>query len=113
MEPKDKLLLSTIAVGLMSLSPAQIVRAWESPAYRRTLTKEQKEKIPVNPAGQLMMAGVAGDFASTTNNCSTDNCSGNNCSTDNCSGSNCSTNNCSGNNCSTDNCSGINCGMMG
>jgi mersacidin/lichenicidin family type 2 lantibiotic len=117
------LLSAFVAVtGLMQQAPAhelsveQIVRAWEDPEYRQTLTEEQKKLLPANPAGEILCSDMAGNtlcFVATNNDgCSTDNCSGNRCSTDACSGNRCSTDACSGNRCSTDACSGHRCGMI-
>ena len=92
-----------------ALTPEQIVRAWEDPEYRNSLTESQWNKLPPNPAGDVERSEFTGDLLASGNNCSGNNCSGNNCSGNNCSGDNCSGNNCSGNNCSGNNCSGNNC----
>ncbi|MEY4277663.1 MAG: hypothetical protein RI975_929 [Pseudomonadota bacterium] len=97
------------------LTPEQIVKAWEDPSFRSSLTKEQWEALPPNPAGEVRSSEFKGDIKMASgnfcsgNNCSGNNCSGNNCSGNNCSGNNCSGNSCSGNNCSGNNCSGNNC----
>jgi len=98
------------------LKTEDIIRAWEDPKFRGSLTESQWEALPENPAGSVAKAEFSGDLAQSSNddcsgnNCSGNNCSGNNCSGDNCSGNNCSGNNCSGDNCSGNNCSGNNCG---
>jgi mersacidin/lichenicidin family type 2 lantibiotic len=38
-------------VNSLHLSPEMIVRAWKSPAFRQTLSKEQLSALPANPAG--------------------------------------------------------------
>ena len=92
------------------LSTEEIVRAWQDPAFRNSLSKEQWEALPANPAGMVKSGEFKGDFQlASGNNCSGNNCSGNNCSGNNCSGNSCSGNGCSGNNCSGNNCSGNNC----
>ncbi len=92
-----------------SLSSEQIVRAWEDPEYRNSLTESQWNMLPENPAGKIERSEFSGGLLASGNNCSGNNCSGNNCSGNNCSGNSCSGNNCSGNNCSGNNCSGNNC----
>ncbi len=50
---------AAIALGGLTASPQaqltieQIVRAWESPEYRQTLTQEQLAQLPENPAGEV------------------------------------------------------------
>ena len=92
------------------LTPEQVVKAWESPEYRRSLTESQWLQLPEHPAGEIERSEFSGNLMASGNNCSGNNCSGNNCSGNNCSGDNCSGNNCSGNNCSGNDCSGNNCG---
>lgn len=119
-----KMILTTIAAvtGLMHqaeahhLTPQEIVRAWEDPEYRQTLTEEQRALLPANPAGEIQFTPRAGNtlhFVTLANassdNCSSSNCSSNNCSSSNCSSSNCSSDNCSSSNCSSNNCSSSNC----
>jgi mersacidin/lichenicidin family type 2 lantibiotic len=122
-ETKKHILSTIVAVsGILhgaqtaQLTAEQIVKAWEDPEYRQTLTEEQRKLLPANPAGEILCSDLAGNtlYYESSNNdgCSTDNCSGNRCSTDACSGSRCSTDACSGNRCSTDACSGHRCGMM-
>ena len=54
-----KVLTAVVALqGLAASSPnvltvEQIVRAWESPEYRETLTAEQLKQLPANPAGEI------------------------------------------------------------
>ena len=97
-------------VSSSALTTEQIVKAWETPEYRASLTEAQWDAMPENPAGSVENAEFSGDLAQVSgNNCSGNNCSGNNCSGNNCSGNNCSGNSCSGNNCSGNNCSGNNC----
>ena len=92
------------------LSPEEIVKAWEDPTFRNSLSKSQWDALPPNPAGEIKNGQFKGDWLMASgNNCSGNNCSGNNCSGNNCSGNSCSGNNCSGNNCSGNNCSGNNC----
>jgi len=93
------------------LSPLEIVKAWEDPSFRNSLSKAQWDALPPNPAGEIRGGEFNGDLqmVASGDNCSGNNCSGNNCSGNNCSGNNCSGNSCSGNNCSGNNCSGNNC----
>ena len=92
------------------LSTEDVIRAWEDTKFRSSLTEEQWNALPQNPAGQLRTGEFQGDLQlASGNNCSGNSCSGNNCSGNNCSGNNCSGNNCSGNSCSCNNCSGNNC----
>jgi mersacidin/lichenicidin family type 2 lantibiotic len=92
------------------LSAEEIVKAWQDPSFRNSLSKEQWDALPPNPAGEVRSGQFKGDLQMASgNNCSGNNCSGNNCSGNNCSGNSCSGNNCSGNNCSGNGCSGNNC----
>lgn len=77
------------------LSPEEIVKAWQDPSFRESLSNKQWEALPPNPAGEIR----GGEFKGNVQLASGNNCSGNNCSGNNCSGNNCSGNNCSGNNC--------------
>ena len=58
-ETKMNILMSVLAVsglaasGTVRLTLEQIVRAWESPEFRQTLTAEQQRQLPANPAGDL------------------------------------------------------------
>lgn len=119
-----KMILTAMAAvtGLMHqaeshhLTPAEIVRAWEDPEYRLTLSEEQRANLPANPAGDIQFTPRAGNtlhFVTLANassdNCSSSNCSSNNCSSSNCSSDNCSSSNCSSSNCSSNNCSSSNC----
>lgn len=36
------------------LSAEEIVRAWEDPEYRRSMTPEQKKMMPAHPAGEII-----------------------------------------------------------
>ena len=102
--------LGSKASAKAQLTSDQIIRAWQDPVFRGSLTKEQWEALPPNPAGDLRSGEFKGNLQMASgNNCSGNNCSGNNCSGNNCSGNNCSGNNCSGNNCSGNNCSGNRC----
>ena len=71
------------------LSAREIVKAWEDPEYRNSLTDSQWSQLPENPAGKIENSQLAGDLNSSGNNCSGNNCSGNNCSGNNCSGNTC------------------------
>jgi mersacidin/lichenicidin family type 2 lantibiotic len=59
------ILAASAVTGLMGqanslhLSPEMIVRAWKSPAFRQTLSKEQLAALPQSPAG-LAVLPVAG-----------------------------------------------------
>lgn len=101
---------STKIQAKIQLSSDEIARAWQDPSYRNSLSKEQWDSLPANPAGNVKSGEFKGDIQlASGNNCSGNNCSGNNCSGNNCSGNACSGNNCSGNGCSGNNCSGNNC----
>ncbi len=58
-DSRKKLLGAAIALGGLAASPQgeltieQIVRAWQSPEYRQTLTAEQISQLPSNPAGEI------------------------------------------------------------
>lgn len=39
------------------LSPEQIARAWQDPVYRSSLTPQQKNMLPANPAGEIASSG--------------------------------------------------------
>lgn len=120
MNVRRKLLLrlaGLIGLGVASkanakiqLTPDQIVKAWQDPNFKKSLSKDQWDALPENPAGKVTSGEFKGDMQlASGNNCSGNNCSGNNCSGNSCSGNNCSGNGCSGNNCSGNNCSGNNC----
>jgi mersacidin/lichenicidin family type 2 lantibiotic len=91
------------------LTPEQIVRAWESPEYRNTLTESQWSQLPANPAGEIERSEFSGNLVASGNGCSGNGCSGNGCSGNGCSGNGCSGNGCSGNGCSGNGCSGNGC----
>ena len=94
----------------------EIIKAWESPEFRASLTDAQWEALPENPAGSVENSEFSGDLAQVSGNgcsgngCSGNGCSGNGCSGDGCSGNGCSGNGCSGNGCSGNSCSGLSCG---
>ncbi len=54
-----KMACAVIALGGLAANPQvqltveQIVKAWESPEYRQTLTEEQLRQLPANPAGEV------------------------------------------------------------
>ena len=96
---------SSKANAKVQLTPEEIVKAWEDPVFRNSLTKDQWDALPPNPAGEIR----SGEFKGNLQIASGNNCSGNNCSGNSCSGNNCSGNNCSGNNCSGNSCSGNKC----
>ena len=75
-----------------SLSNEEIARAWEDPEFRNSLTEDQWNKLPQNPAGNIENGEFSGDLVAASGN----NCSGNNCSGNNCSGNNCSAGPCGG-----------------
>jgi mersacidin/lichenicidin family type 2 lantibiotic len=62
-ETTKKVLTAIVAVNGLALTTGsavkltaeQIVKAWESPEYRQTLTAEQMKQLPANPAGDLMI----------------------------------------------------------
>ena len=92
------------------ISKKDIIKNWEDPSYKNSITDNQWNKLPSNPAGEIRNGQFKGSIElASGNNCSGNNCSGNNCSGNNCSGNMCSGNNCSGDNCSGNNCSGNNC----
>ena len=103
-------LAATKANAIAKLSPEEIVKAWEDPSFRNSLSQQQWDALPPNPAGDIRSGEFKGNIQlASGNNCSGNNCSGNNCSGNGCSGNNCSGNNCSGNSCSGNNCSGNSC----
>jgi mersacidin/lichenicidin family type 2 lantibiotic len=57
-ETKKRLVTAVVSVGALAgttkLTVEQIVRAWESPEYRNSLSLEQKQALPSNPAGDLL-----------------------------------------------------------
>ena len=97
------------------LSPEEVVRAWEDPKFRNTLTEGQWNAMPENPAGKVENTSFSGNMTaqSSGNNCSGNGCSGNGCSGNGCSGNGCSGNGCSGNGCSGNGCSGNSCSGNG
>ena len=83
------------------LDDETVVKAWQDPAFRASLSEEQWDALPSNPAGEIQSGQFKGGLeVASGNSCSGNSCSGNSCSGNNCSGNNCSGNNCSGNNCS-------------
>ena len=92
--------LGTLAVGAAALVPrpamssTQIVKAWEDPEYRNSLTERQWEQLPKNPAGEIENSEFSGDLLASGNGCSGNGCSGNGCSGNGCSGNGCSGNSC-------------------
>jgi mersacidin/lichenicidin family type 2 lantibiotic len=92
-----------------ALSAEQIVRAWEDPEFRKSLSAKQWESLPENPAGKIENAEFSGNLVASGNSCSGNSCSGNSCSGNSCSGNSCSGNSCSGNSCSGNSCSGNSC----
>ena len=92
-----KVMAAVGAVALFSrksLSSEQIVRAWEDPEYRNSLTESQWNSLPENPAGTIENAEFSGDLLASGNGCSGNGCSGNGCSGNGCSGNSCSGNSC-------------------
>jgi mersacidin/lichenicidin family type 2 lantibiotic len=56
-----------------------IIRAWKDPAYRASLSQEERNRLPVNPAGlveltdeELMKASGLATISHTTCECCTD-----------------------------------------
>ncbi|MGE5177616.1 MAG: mersacidin/lichenicidin family type 2 lantibiotic [Bacteroidota bacterium] len=56
-----------------------IIRAWKDPAYRASLSQEERNRLPENPAGlveltdeELMKASGLTTLATTTCQCCTD-----------------------------------------
>ena len=97
-------------VNSKELNAEEIIKAWENPEYRASLTEAQWNALPENPAGSVDNAEFSGDLAQVSgNSCSGDSCSGNSCSGDSCSGNSCSGDSCSGNSCSGNSCSGNSC----
>jgi mersacidin/lichenicidin family type 2 lantibiotic len=39
---------------IRQLSAEEVVRAWEDPQYRQSLTDAQKNLLPANPAGEML-----------------------------------------------------------
>jgi mersacidin/lichenicidin family type 2 lantibiotic len=94
----------------VQLSPEEIVKAWQDPSFRNSLSKKQWEALPPNPAGEIRSGEFKGNVQlASGNSCSGNSCSGNSCSGNSCSGSSCSGNSCSGNSCSGNSCSGNSC----
>ena len=93
------------------LSAEQVVKAWEDSSFRDSLTDEQWNELPANPAGKSSYSEFEGNITGqiSGNSCSGNGCSGNGCSGNGCSGNNCSGNGCSGNGCSGNGCSGNGC----
>jgi mersacidin/lichenicidin family type 2 lantibiotic len=58
-DSKKKIVMGAIALGSLAannqiqLTIEEIVRAWESPEFRQTLTAEQLNQLPPNPAGDV------------------------------------------------------------
>ena len=105
---------SALAFGKdKELSAKQIVKAWEDPEYRNSLTEKQWAKLPNNPAGDIENSEFSGTLMASGNSCSGNGCSGNGCSGNGCSGNGCSGNGCSGNGCSGNGCSGNGCSGNG
>jgi mersacidin/lichenicidin family type 2 lantibiotic len=70
---KRKLILSAAAVaqavclsGQLHLTAEQIVRAWESPEFRQSLTVEQQKALPSNPAGELQFPAAGAQYVEST-----------------------------------------------
>ena len=87
--------IASKATASKSLSDKEIIKAWEDPSFRKSLSDEQWEAMPFNPAGEVK----AGQFEGNMMMASGNNCSGNGCSGNGCSGNGCSGNSCSGNYC--------------
>jgi len=102
------------ATASKELSKEEIVKAWEDPAFRKSLSAEQWEAMPFNPAGEIKAGQFDGNMMMASGNgCSGNGCSGNGCSGNGCSGNGCSGNGCSGNGCSGNGCSGNGCSGNG
>jgi mersacidin/lichenicidin family type 2 lantibiotic len=62
-ETTRKVITALVAVNGLALSSGaavkltveQIVKAWESPEYRQTLSAVQLQQLPANPAGELQI----------------------------------------------------------
>jgi len=39
--------------GDFEMTIASIIRAWEDPEYRKSLSEEERTKLPANPVGQI------------------------------------------------------------
>ena len=110
------LLGGVTAVKASGLSADDVVKAWEDSSFRDSLTDEQWNQLPKNPAGKRSYSEFEGNItgqisgnACSGNSCSGNSCSGNGCSGNSCSGNGCSGNSCSGNGCSGNSCSGNSC----
>ena len=81
----------SFAANAAKLSPQEIVKAWEDPEFRNTLTEDQWNEVPSNPAGRMESSQFSGNVtvAQSGNGCSGNGCSGNGCSGNGCSGNNC------------------------
>ena len=83
-------LAASKASANVQLSPEDIVKAWQDPTFRNSLSKKQWEALPPNPAGEVRSGEFKGNIqVASGNDCSGNNCSGNNCSGNSCSGNRC------------------------
>ena len=80
-----------------ALSPEDIIRAWEDPLFRLSLTPEQKARLPVHPSGnadQFASVALVGlhyqatemDRANSGSFCTGNFCTGGFCTTSFCGG---------------------------
>ncbi|MEZ4294104.1 MAG: mersacidin/lichenicidin family type 2 lantibiotic [Polyangiaceae bacterium] len=55
------------------MTPNDIIRAWKSPAFRASMTAEQRAQIPENPAGLIELTDdeLAVVGGGTKNSCTT------------------------------------------
>ena len=82
--------IASKASAKIQLSPDEIAKAWEDPTFRNSLSKEQWNALPTNPAGNVTTGEFKGDMQlASGNSCSGNSCSGNSCSGNSCSGNRC------------------------
>ena len=46
----------------IQLSPDEIAKAWQDPSFRNSLSKEQWDALPSNPAGKVTSGEFKGDI---------------------------------------------------
>ncbi len=67
--------IASKANAKIQLSPDEIAKAWEDPKFRNSLSKEQWDALPTNPAGNVTTGEFKGDMQLASGN----SCSGNRC----------------------------------
>jgi mersacidin/lichenicidin family type 2 lantibiotic len=51
------------------MSPVDVIRAWKDDAYRNSLSQEQRQQLPANPAGLVELSDE--DMLSVSGGCTT------------------------------------------